>query len=305
MYFDVALLTLADYITTEVYTGTDGENGLYYHDGTGTYTNTDQEAGVNSYRFSGDPNNYVCFGSDVTPCPYDNLYRIIGVFDGQIKLIKHDYAGESTLGTAPSRNGTPSSHYYKGSLSSIPIYYWSGSSSIESNIWSDSTLNTEILNGTYLNTIGSEWASMIATIEWKVGGTTWSLSNTAKQYYTTELGSSSSITTYSAKVGLMYISDYGYAVSPENWNRGLANYNDSTNDDNNWMYMGVTEWTISRRSNNTTNAFVVRYTGQVMNAGVNSSNAEYGGVRPSFYLESSVAYAGGTGTASDPILITD
>ena len=169
MYFDVALLTLADYITTEVYTGTDGENGLYYHDGTGTYTNADQEAGVNSYRFSGDPNNYVCLGSDVTPCPYDNLYRIIGVFDGQVKLIKHDYAGESTLGTAPSRNGTPSSSYYKGSLSSIPTYYWSGSSSIESNIWSDSTLNTEILNGTYLNTIGSEWASMIATIEWKVG----------------------------------------------------------------------------------------------------------------------------------------
>ena len=131
------------------------------------------------------------------------------------------------------------------------------------------------------------------------------VTNTAKQYYTTELGSSSSITTYSAKVGLMYISDYGYAVSPENWNRGLANYNNSTNDDNNWMYMGVTEWTISRRSNNTTNAFVVRYTGQVMNAGVNSSTAEYGGVRPSFYLESSVAYAGGTGTASDPILITD
>ena len=92
------------------------------------------------------------------------------MFDGQVKLIKYDYAGESTLGTAPASNGTLSSSYYKGSLSSIPTYYWSGSSSIESNIWSDSTLNTEILNGTYLNTIGSEWASMIATIEWKVGG---------------------------------------------------------------------------------------------------------------------------------------
>ena len=168
MYFDVYAPIFSDYIINDIYTE-DGVNGLYYHDGIGTYGTL--EAGDYSYRFSGaDPNNYVCFGSDEEICPDDNLYRIIGVFDGQVKLIKYDYAGESTLGTAPASNVTPSSSYYKGSLSSIPTYYWSGSSSIESNIWSNSTLNTEILNGTYLNTIGGEWASMIATIEWKVGG---------------------------------------------------------------------------------------------------------------------------------------
>ena len=301
MYFDVALLTLADYITTEVYTGTDGENGLYYHDGTGTYTNADQEAGVNSYRFSGDPNNYVCFGSDVTPCPYDNLYRIIGVFDGQVKLIKHDYAGESTLGTAPARIVTPNSSYYKGSLSNIPNYYWSGSSSNDSNTWSSSTLNTDILNGTYLNTLGSEWTSKIATTSWKVGGNTYSnitQNATPKIAYTNEIESPVENTTYSAKIGLMYVSEYGYAASPENWNTTLYNYDNDTNRNNNWMFMGAYEWTISRDSDSAYDAFYVLDAG-----GVRENVNGHRGVRPSFSLESSVVLSGGSGSSADPYRI--
>ena len=288
--------TLAEYITN-LYTE-DGENGLYYHDGVGTYGTL--EAGDNSYRFSGaNPNNYVCFGSDEETCPNDNLYRIIGVFDGQVKLIKYDYAGESTLGTTPASNGTPSSSYYKGSLSSIPYYYWSGSSSNISNTWSRSTLNTDILNGTYLNTLGSEWASKIATTSWKVGGMAWSTTNTAKQYYTTELEGSSSSTTYSAKVGLMYVSEYGYATSPENWNTALNNYANDTNRNNNWLYMGAVEWTISRYSVLAGNAFLVGAGGGVNYLGVDNGT----GVRPSFSLESSVVLSGGSGSSADPYRI--
>ena len=275
----------------------DGADGLYYHDGVGTYGA--QEAGDNSYRFSGaDPNNYVCFGSDEETCPADNLYRIIGIFDGEVKLIKHDYAGESTLGTAPARIVTPNSSYYKGSLSRIPYYYWSGSSSNDSNTWSSSTLNTDILNGTYLNTLGSEWSSLIATTSWKVGGMAWSTTNTAKQYYTTELEGSSSSTTYSAKVGLMYVSDYGYATSPENWNTALYNYGNDTNRNNNWMFMGAYEWTISRDSDNTNYAFYVLDAG-----GVRENVNGHRGVRPSFSLESSVVLSGGSGSSADPYLI--
>ena len=294
VYFDKES-TFAEYITS-LYTE-DGVNGLYYHDGVGTYTNADQEAGDNSYRYAGaDPKNYVCFGSDEETCPADNLYRIIGVFDGQAKLIKYDYAGESTLGTAPASNGTLSSSYYKGSLSNIPNYYWSGSSSDDSNAWNSSTLNTDILNGTYLNTLGSEWSSLIATTSWKVGGMAWSSTNTAKQYYTTELGSSSSSTTYSAKVGLMYISDYGYAASPENWNTALYDYDNDINRNNNWMHMGTLEWTISRSSDGSNGVFVVDVVGGVVYGYVFFRD----GVRPSFSLESSVVLSGGSGSSADP-----
>ena len=83
---------LANYIKG-LYTA-DGVNNLYYHDGQGSYTNANQEAQDNSYRYAGaNPNNYVCFGSDASTCPSDNLYRIIGVFDNQIKLIKNTSYG--------------------------------------------------------------------------------------------------------------------------------------------------------------------------------------------------------------------
>ena len=57
------------------------------------------------------------------------------------------------------------------------------------NTWSSTRLNTGTLNGTYLSGLGT-WANMIAEHEWKVGGMAWSNSNTAKQYYATELGNS-------------------------------------------------------------------------------------------------------------------
>ena len=73
--------TLTNYIIS---TYTDGSNGLYYH--SSSLTNS---AADNSYRYSGaNPNNYICFGSDAETCPSDNLYRIIGVFDDEVKLIK-------------------------------------------------------------------------------------------------------------------------------------------------------------------------------------------------------------------------
>mgnify|MGYP004542350831 FL=1 len=75
--------TLAEYVISQ-YTGTQGENSLYYHNSTLT-----NGAGDNSYRYAGaNPNNYVCFGSDASSCPEDNLYRIIGVFGDKTKVIK-------------------------------------------------------------------------------------------------------------------------------------------------------------------------------------------------------------------------
>ena len=99
VYFDlIPPMKFSDYIINNVYVE-DGENGLYYHDGVGTYTNADQEAGDNSYRYAGaNPNNYVCFGSDEETCPEDNLYRIIGVFDDKTKLIKSSSANSNFLG---------------------------------------------------------------------------------------------------------------------------------------------------------------------------------------------------------------
>ncbi len=275
---DPEITTLADYIINNVYT-TDGENGLYYHDGVGTYTNADQEAGDNSYRYAGaDPNNYVCFGSDAAACPNDNLYRIIGLFDDDqdgtynIKLIKN---------------------------TSIGNYAWD---SERDNTWDASTKpdirNT--LNNTFLGTINPTWQDKIAIHIWKVGGMAQDNSATAKEYYNTEIGSSSSSTTDSMKIGLMYVSDYGYAAAPSNWTTELYNYESATS--TNWLYLGSHEWTISRSTGTTVYAFYVYLTGYVCYRGNDNVTFSFA-VRPSFYLESSVSITGGTGTSSDPYKI--
>ena len=297
--------TFAEYLTTEVYTGTDGDNGLYYHDGQGTYTNADQEASDNSYRFAGaNPNNYVCFGSDEETCPADNLYRIIGVFGYQMKLIKHDYANSDLLGTNGDYGNTTytntSSKYYKGSKSTIDRYYWNNN--LLTNQWSQSNLNIINLNTNYLDNIGNEWSNLIAMTNWKVGGNTYSKIRNVpvKQSYHNEIENPVEDMTYSAKIGLMYVSDYGYAASPENWTVKLGSLGNDTNRNNNWMFMGLTEWTITRYSDSEANTILVNNAGVVNFSGVGMIGF---GIRPVFYLNSDVVLESGIGTYTDPYRI--
>ena len=248
-----------------------GENVLYYHDGQGTYTNADQEAGDNSYRYSGaNPNNYVCFGATGADCQNaENQYRIIGVFNNQVKLIK---------------------------ATSYGSYAWEQDYSTQGNTW-DETTKPDIyttLNTTYYNTLSSEWQNLISESTWQVGGMANSRTNTAKQYYDIEVGTGQSGYEETMKIGLMYVSDYGYGASPEKWTTALYEENYGTD---NWLYLGGNyEWLISRTSDDS--AFYVHsfYGGRVNYAYVSNPDA----VRPSFYLESSVGISGGTGTASDP-----
>ena len=287
LYFDVYAPNFAEYIKTEVYTGVDGENGLYYHDGVGSYTNADQEARDNSYRYVGsNPNNYVCFGSDEEICPSDNLYRIIGVFGNQVKLIKSTRAVNTLLGT-------------DGSYAVSYMYDWNNSTNV--NTWSESNLNTVNLNTNYLNNIGSTWSSKIAQHTWEVGGNTWeNLGRTSvKTAYINEIKSPASATTYSAKVGLMYVSDYGYAVSPESWTTALNSYGNLALESSNWLYASITEWTITRNSDGTDRAFSIITIGNVDCSIVNSGVS----VRPSFYLNSDVVLSGGSGSSADPYRI--
>ena len=312
VYFDVYVPPRFDEICNEttlachvakLYTGTQGENGIYYHDSSLT-----NGAGDSSYRYSGaNPNNYVCFGSNESTCPTDNLYRIIGVFGNNVKLIKYDYATSALLGTDGdyASTGTPNASYYKGSLTTINTYYWNNST--KKNTWSESLLNKTNLNTNFINNIGTEWANKIATTTWKVGGNTYAnISQVVPSVaYQNEIVNPVTTNTtdnakeYSAKIGLMYVSDYGYAASSSAWTLTMNNYNSTTAKNLNWMHMGYYDWTLSRNADDSSYAFLVYYNGSVSSYSVNDDFA----VRPSFNLESSITYASGSGTQSDPIRI--
>ena len=319
VYFDIYQPTLAEYIKSQ-YTGTQGENNIYYHD-----SDLANGAGDNSYRYAGaNPNNFVCFGSDTSPCPTDNLYRIIGVFGENyhgvtgkqlVKLIKYDYMTTDELGT----DGDYSQTYkewgmdstYKGTYGDgerIGVYYWNyKATGSATNTWSTSLLNKTNLNTNFINNIGTTWANKIATVTWKVGGNTYAnISDVVPATtYQNEIvnpvttNTTDNATTYSAKIGLMYVSDYGFAASPDAWTLTMSSYNNTTAKNNNWMYMGLYEWTVSRRADHSSGAFCVGDDGRV---GYNYVNSNYG-VRASFSLESSVSYVSGSGSMSDPIVI--
>ena len=302
--------TLANYIIENVYVE-DGVNGLYYHDEIGTYTNAELEAGDNSYRYAGASdmvNNYVCFGSTITPCPDENLYRIIGVFNDsgeyQVKLIKADYVTSTMLGI-DSRDYVGSyvdswgeSEIYKGNMiqSNIAVYRWNYDTSVSiygSNDWTTSELNIINLNTNYWNYLGSTWQNLIATTTWHLGGMT-SYNNTAKEFYDGErnnAGYGSNPTTYTDEIGLMYISDYGFAASPSAWTNSIIEYSGDK-----WMYMGLNEWTIVPYSSSPYALFQMNIVGSL-----SPIHAFYGAaIRPTFYLKSNIAYSEGDGTIDNP-----
>ena len=256
-------ILLADYIKG-LYTS-QGSNGIYYH--TSSLANS---AGDNSYRYGGaNPNNYVCFGSDSSSCSSNNLYRIIGVFGDEVKLIKSTSYGN---------------------------YAWDNR---QSNTWNSSTKPTirTTLNTTFLESLSSTWQNKIATHAFKVGGISYNINDsyTVQKYYNLEVGNSSNNITDNMKVGLMYVSDYGYSAPPDYWTADIAS---NSIDNNYWMYSGAIEWTISRDSNNSTGAFRVY---RAAWGYFNSASAIT--IRPVFYLNSNVQYASGTGTSNNPIRI--
>ena len=271
VYFD-KVLTLANYVISQ-YTGIQGENSLYYHD-----SNLANGVGDNSYRYAGasdSVNNYICLGSDAATCPDDNLFRIIGVFGAQTKVIRAKSVGNQK---------------------------WDTSSS---NKWSSSSLNT-YLNGTYLTSLGT-LKNKIATTTWKVGGgTPANISEVVPATaYKNEVGSSASRTIVNKKIGLMYVTDYYYSASPSAWTLVGYNSSDTTKDYRvaktiNWLYLGSYEWTISCHSGTSYSAFGVGNLGYVSGYfDVSTSSA----VRPTFNLESSVKYVSGSGSMSDPVRI--
>ena len=278
-----------------------GSNGLYYHDSSLT-----NGANDNSYRYAGaNPNNYVCFGTNESMCPTDNLYRIIGVFGDNVKLIKSDYANSNLLGTdgdySTDTFTKSSSSLYKGELTIINRYKWNNST--QKNTWSESNLNKVNLNTNYLNNIGTIWSNLIENTTWKVSGHT-NERVTPKEMYTAEITNATK--TYgpengTSKIGLMYVSDYGFAAAPSAWAFQLYYYENSSITPVNWMYMGLSDWTITPYSSNSYDVFNASGNG---NGGLGTIKAYYGHfVRPVLYLKASVAYAGGSGTKDSPITL--
>lgn len=322
VYFD-KIMTLSEFVIAQ-YNGVQGNNNIYYHDST-----LENGAGDNSYRYAGSSdatNNYVCFGSDVATCPEDNLYRMIGVFDGNVKIIKANAASSSLLGTngACGYSNGYGNLYYWSTLNSCPssttgyindnsnnaMFVSNRKNSLAAgnpdadrycNLWKYSTLNTINLNTNFLTNTGSKWTELIVDTVWKIGGYNTN-SVTPSVFYAAEVEKATE--TYGpsdgiSKIGLIYVSDFGFAASPSAWTTTMDSYRNFN--DVNWLSL-IDSWTITHNLSNDTEVFsvsngILYYTGNVAVTG----QKRY--VYPVFYLLSSVAYSSGDGTKDSPIRI--
>ena len=290
VYFDVIPLVSdfcsnGDYLATCIAEYADNVDSsitnIYHHDGT-------LENGIDdgSYRYAGansEVNNYVCFGSSDETCSENNLFRIIGVIDGKVKLIK------STI------------------LDYMAIYN-DGSSAASSTVyseWANSDLNT-YLNGTYLNTFSEVWQEKIATTTWKDGKVY--VEESPAEMYISQMNATynvpSEISKCSSKVALMYAYDYGFAASASAWSEILGSYFQDDSITVDWLFIlssdDVGEWLLSRSADNGEYCRVTEY-GYVMTFDDLGIPTIMYAVRPVFFLESIVTYSSGTGTSSDPI----
>ena len=244
----------------------------------GTTTSLD---GGNIRYYGASPNNYIYFNCS----DYSNqssstceVWRIIGVFDGKIKLINNRTVKEG---------------------------FWNSTSS---NDWSGATVNT-YLNGDYYNSLVNDATRNIITETiWNLGGFSSSsiYSNVA---YTSERGTEKCSdctydTTWIGKIALPYLSDYGYAseFGTDYCNETLENYNtDYFCWNRNWMPKSRgSEIKTGVISSNTTSSlriwtFDLYY--RISNSSVNNIKIAY---IPTLYLNSDVELKGGDGTGNYP-----
>ena len=272
----------------------------------------------NGIRYVGeDPNNYICLDNQEEGECLDSflLFRIIGLFDEEYSL---DGTNSSDTKNMLKIIGT---NNYGGSS----MKYWSGSLSNSSNNWNKSSLKDE-LNDAYLNSLisisnsNNKLENGIAIAKWHLGGVKASneLSLSVSDLYTEERninsvysGNPSSIF---AKVGLMYPSDYGYAVGGTDTNKvnckakSLYYWGDSSYSyckNNNWIFKSANflnngEWFISPVASDASRAGFLNSSGTAYLCN-NSVNTVQIAARPTFYLDSeNLKIVGGDGSSSNP-----
>ena len=279
--------------------------------------------GGNIRYYGASPNNYIYFNCETYPDTNCELWRIIGVFDGKLKIIRNENIGAYSWDNKNATTGAPAlgkndwstarlmkllnpSDYYKVDTNDNglgqSLYYNSASGkcySGQNNATVDCDFtSTGIKNNTTRN--------MIAETTYNLGG--WNGSSIyPNQIYGYERGTkvyTGRPTTWKGKIALAYISDYGYAVDLNQCkDKTLNNYSDSTCTSNNWMKTIITNngsnpgWLLTPSSSSSTHAWYVPSDGDVR-----YSSATYGAywAAPVLSLSSELGIESGDGSSSNP-----
>ena len=256
-----------------------------------TKNNLMQDTAGNIRYYGASPNNYIYFNCDSYPSTNCELWRIIGVFDGKIKLMRNSTIGSYSWDTSASsvNSGYGVNEWSQADLMKL-LNPGHESESVGGSLYYNSKSGT-CYNGKNNATVSCNFTStgikndttrnMIADTTYNTGGHTTSevFSNVMyekERGITTVSNPSDGITrttTWTGKIALAYPSDYGYATDLSKCSQNLYNYASSTDSyacrTNDWMYPIITNsgknygWLLTPDSSNASLAFFVDSMGYV------------------------------------------
>ena len=280
-----------------------------------------KDVGNNIRYYGASPNNYIYFNCS----NYSNqssstceTWRIIGVFDGKIKLIRNESIGEYSWDNKNVSTGAENDYGkndwtdarlmkllnpgYESKTTGGSLYYNAKSG----NCYSGQSNATKACNFTSTGIKNTTTRNLISDTIYYLGGHN-SFSVYPNQIYEKERGTtvySGRPTEWTGKIALAYPSDYGYAADLGKCSQNLNNYNNSTCTSNNWMKAIVAPnygWLLTPRLGIASNVWYVYSSGGVY---YNSYVYNAYWVAPVLFLNSDANVKSGTGTSSDPYQIS-
>ena len=290
-------------------------NGITYN--YDTKNSLMQDVGGNLRYYGASPNNYIYFNCS----DYSNqssstceTWRIIGVFNGKLKLIRGSQIGSYSWDNKNTSTGAETAYGkndwtdarlmkllnpgYESETTGGSLYYNSKSG----NCYSGQNNATTACEFTGSGIKNDKTRGLVSEETYSLLG--WNTSNVyANEIYEYERSTgkvySGRPTEWTGKIALAYPSDYGYAADLSKCGQKLSNYNNACTS-NNWMKTIIAPnigWLLTPGSGRANFAWDVSSSGAVTSYDYAYSAQE---VAPVLYLDSELAIKAGTGSSSAP-----
>lgn len=262
-------------------------------------------------------NNYIYFNCDDYSNQTDETcekWRIIGVFEGKLKIIRYSPIAELAWDHDKNQGSTSSiydNNWEKSSLQSFlnTLYNNRGTTETYTYYSGSSGATGTTLNLTEIGiTEATRNNNLISNSIWYLGAAPSAnvYSNQSYEYErSSETVRKNNPFTLQQNVGLMYPSDYGYATDLSKCNKTLSDYDSSTNNQDcityNWLYGHGNQWTITPTPSYSYRSWGITSAGKVL-ASIDVSTAA--NIRPVVYLNPEISVGTeGNGTKSTPYRI--
>ena len=265
--------------------------------------------------YGSNPNNYVLFNNE--------LWRIIGVFGNNVKLVRSESLGSLSWDSSESsvNEGWGVNEWSQADLKNyLNTMYYGGDTTVTCY---DGRNNQTTTCPT--NTLDNTAKTLIDNYTWNTGAPNYSklydsTTNTLDtvEFYKAERGNETGkicssgkwcndtvtrTTEWTGYIALPYLTDWAYASENSICETNMqvqASSNNFICNNNNWMQRGG--WTLSP-SAFTINANYVWYVDGLPNF-TDASNALADAVFPAIYLKSNILIESGKGTSSDPYILS-